>query len=223
MRQVNIQDTMSYVCKAFTFYNDMNTPLYLAYRKSKPEMPLTYGSTKEDFYPVEDVLDEIFFMETTPLKYLILLHLNASKVTRLIFKLEIAFAAAMMLEERTETKQKLTREILAKAVVDVQQYFWGFSSNAILYCVRRDRYGYTGTVSQCERELRELPYEVDIKYLCTEGTISNAFSHNPYMKYHIDKWEQYGVKERVLKLRDEFIKVIETALLLEKSAMKTAI
>ena len=102
MRQVNIQDTMSYVCKAFTFYNDMNTPLYLAYRKSKPEMPLTYGSTKEDFYPVEDILDEIFFMKTTPLKYLILLHLNASKVTRLIFKLEIAFAAAMMLEERTD-------------------------------------------------------------------------------------------------------------------------
>lgn len=124
---------------------------------------------------------------------------------------------------RTEDKQKLTKEILAKAVVDVQQYFWGFSSNAVLYCVRRDRYGYTGSASQCERELRELPYKGVVKYLCSEGTIANAFSHNPYMKYHIDKWEQHGVKVRALKLRDEFIKVIETALLLEKSAMKTAI
>lgn len=102
MRQVNIQDTMSYVCKAFTFYNDMNTPLYLAYRKSRPEMLLTYGSTKEDFYPLDDILDEIVFIETTPFKYLIFEQLNSSRVTRLVFKEEIAFVAAMMLEGRTE-------------------------------------------------------------------------------------------------------------------------
>lgn len=122
----------------------------------------------------------------------------------------------MMLQkaERTEESDSsapLSKEVLAQAIEDVQDYFWGYSSNAVLFCVCKDKYNYPDNTSLFERETRELKYHKKMAYLCADGTISNAFKNNPYMKYNIDKWEEKGAKDRVLVLRDEFITAIEKA------------
>lgn len=106
-------------------------------------------------------------------------------------------------------KFKLTKEILAKAIEEVQDYFWANSSFAVIFCVCRDRYDYVDNASKYENEARELPYKKEIKYPCTEGTLYNAFNRSPYLKYNIDKWEDNGAKDRVLVLRDKFIEVVE--------------
>ena len=64
-------------------------------------------------------------------------------------------------------------------------------------------------MSQFERELANLSYLVNPKYLCSEGTISNTLKANPYMKLPVDKWEANGAKERALILRDAFVKAVE--------------
>ena len=103
----------------------------------------------------------------------------------------------------------LTDEVLARAIEYVQPYFWGYSSNAVVFCVCRDKYSHADNASLFERETRELEYHKTIKYLCKDGTIANAFNRNPYLKFHIDKWESMGAKGRALILRDEFIKAVE--------------
>lgn len=126
----------------------------------------------------------------------------------------LAVREAMIEKKRRAGKYSLifSKAVLARAVEDVSEYFWGFSSNAVLYCVYRDAYKYKGSSADFERLLKDLDYKKEMKYLCSSGTIANAFSHNPYMKYHIDKWEGHGVKNRVIRLRDEFIKSIEKAM-----------
>lgn len=114
-------------------------------------------------------------------------------------------------KEEKPKEFELTKDILARAIEEVQQYFWGYSSNAVIFCVCRDRYHYGDNASQYERESRELEYHKEMKYLCTDGTIANAFNRNPYLKYNIDKWDSKGAKDRVLILRDEFIKAVEKA------------
>jgi hypothetical protein len=42
-----------------------------------------------------------------------------------------------------------------------------------------------------------------------EGTINAALNRNTWMKLNIEKWEQQGAMERVLKLRDKFIQEME--------------
>jgi len=125
----------------------------------------------------------------------------------------LAVREAMLLKKGQDkpAKPTLTKEVLTRAIEAVQQYFWGYSSNAIIFCVCRDRYGLPDNASLFERETRELHYRKEMKYLCTDGTISNAFSRSPYLKLNIDKWESAGAKERSLILRDEFIKAVEKA------------
>ncbi len=122
----------------------------------------------------------------------------------------------MMLEKAEGTEvidpsTPLSKEVLAQAIEDVQDYFWGYSSNAVLFCVCKDKYNYPDNTSLFERETRELKYHKRMAYLCADGTISNAFKNNSYMKYNVDKWEEKGAKDRALILRDEFIKAVERA------------
>ena len=139
----------------------------------------------------------------------------------------LAVREAMMKEEGMEEKESspqmeirytLTREILAQAISRVKNLFWGVSSNAVLFCVCRDEEYYPDNMSQFERELMNLDYPNGMAYLCKEGTISNTFRTNQYMKLHIDKWESNGAKERVLILRDKFRATLNELI---KSAGKT--
>jgi len=110
---------------------------------------------------------------------------------------------------KKENKQDIAPGVLSKAISEVQPFFWGISSYAVLFCVCRDCFNYPDNMSQFERELANLSYLVNPKYLCSEGTISNTLKANPYMKLPVDKWEANGAKERVLILRDEFVKAVE--------------
>ena len=110
---------------------------------------------------------------------------------------------------KEENKQAIDPGVLSRAISEVQPFFWGISSYAVLFCVCRDCFNYPDNMSQFERELANLSYLVNPKYLCSEGTISNTLKANPYMKLPVDKWEANGAKERALILRDEFVKAVE--------------
>ena len=111
--------------------------------------------------------------------------------------------------KKEKNKQDIDPGVLSRAISEVQPFFWGISSYAVVFCVCRDCFGYPDNMSQFERELASLSYQVGLKFLCSEGTISNTLKANPYMKLPVDKWEANGAKERALILRDEFMKAVE--------------
>lgn len=92
-----------------------------------------------------------------------------------------------------EPEQCVEVDNLIKCTNHVRQYFWGDSSMAVIFCVCRDCFNYADNMSQFERDFH-----------CTEGLLSNTFRNNPYMRLPVDKWEQNGVKERVLRLAKEY-------------------
>ena len=47
------------------------------------------------------------------------------------------------------------------------------------------------------------------EFHCPDGLLSNTFRNNTYMRLSIDKWEQNGVKERVLRLVDAYKKAVK--------------
>lgn len=88
------------------------------------------------------------------------------------------------------------------ACVDlVRTYFWGDSSMAVIFCVCRDCYDYANNMSQFERDFH-----------CQESLLSNTFRNNPYMRMHVEKWPQMGVKTRVLRLVEVYKNAVEERL-----------
>ena len=75
----------------------------------------------------------------------------------------------------------LDGERLARALKECKPFIWGNAAYSIPFCVCRD--------------LFHLP--------------NNAMSRNPWMRLHAGKWEQQGVMERVLRLRDKFIQEMQ--------------
>lgn len=100
---------------------------------------------------------------------------------------------------------------LAKLVLDSQKFFWGNSSYAVLFCVFRDFYRYPDNRTMFEKDMLSLPYEIVPTYVCTLGVISSTFSDNPYMKLHIDKWEENGATKRVMILVDKLKMALEAS------------
>ena len=98
---------------------------------------------------------------------------------------------------KTEEGQPDVAMLLA-CVESVRQYFWKDSALAVIFCTCRDCYGYVNNMSQFEREFH-----------CQEGLLSNTFRNNPYMRLHVDKWEQNGAKQRVLRLVEAYKKAVE--------------
>ena len=99
---------------------------------------------------------------------------------------------------QTQGKQQPDVPRLVARVEDVRQYFWGDSPLAVIFCVCRDCYGYANNMSQFERD-----------FGCQEGLLSNTFRNNPYMRLHVDKWAQQGVKQRVLRLVEAYKDAVE--------------
>ena len=91
-------------------------------------------------------------------------------------------------------------QTLVEGVNRVRDYFWSDSSLAVIFCVCRDCYGYANNMSQFERDFQ-----------CSEGLLSNAFRNNPYMRLNVSKWEQNGVKARVMRLVDAYKEAVETS------------
>ena len=97
----------------------------------------------------------------------------------------------------------LSAEQLAHALKECEAFIWGNAAYSIPFCVCRDLYHLTNNASLFERMLAEAGIEIP------EGTINAALNRNTWMKLNIEKWEQQGAMERVLKLRDKFIQEME--------------
>lgn len=104
-----------------------------------------------------------------------------------------------------EGERRLDAKALAGALAGCKAFIWGNAAYAVVFCVCRDLYHLANNASNFERLLAEAGFEIP------DGTTNNAMSRNPWMKLHIDRWEQQGVMERALKLRDNFIQEMEKA------------
>jgi hypothetical protein len=104
--------------------------------------------------------------------------------------------------DHTETSEKA--EVLADAVAAVQQYMWGASAYAVLFCEYRDHRNYPNNMAQFERDIDAIARERHLTYRCPAGTLSDAFRHNPYLEKHVDNWPVIGVKTRSQHLLRKF-------------------
>ena len=119
-------------------------------------------------------------------------------------------------EEKTESpKITMTSELLRQTVPCIQDRFWGNSSHAIVFCCCRDFYNYPNNMSQYERDMADPQNSLRLNYVCPEGTLADAFRHNSFLKLHVDKWKENGVKERVMLLAGAFKKAVEAQILPE--------
>ena len=114
-------------------------------------------------------------------------------------------------EAEPKSRITMTTDLLRQTVPNIQDMFWGNSSHAVVFCCCRDFYNYPNNMSQYERDMADPNNALRLNYQCTEGTLAVAFANNPFLKLHVDKWKEHGVKNRVLKLVDEFRGRIEAA------------
>jgi hypothetical protein len=107
-----------------------------------------------------------------------------------------------------EATSTVTAEHVVEAVKRCNGIFSSMASYAIAFCVCRDLYHLEDNMASFERGLRQNGIEI------TEGSIDTAVRRSPYMKYHVDKWEENGADERTLKRRDVFRERMEEVLAL---------
>lgn len=100
----------------------------------------------------------------------------------------------------------LTHEELGRAVLAVQPYMWGASAYAVLFCELRDHKEYPNNMALFERDIESIGQRQPLDWCCKEGTISDAFRHNPAYVKCVDRWEEIGVKGRALHLLRQFQK-----------------
>ena len=107
------------------------------------------------------------------------------------------------------TKQDYTDEQIARAIENCQDYFWGNSAYAVVYCLCRDDYNQELSQSGFERMVESLPFQKKLSFMCKAGTITNAFSDNPVYKTHVSRWETQGASPRALLLLKMLRKELE--------------
>ena len=106
-------------------------------------------------------------------------------------------------------KKELSREQLARAIEICQEFFWGQSAYAVVFCVCRDDYKMMSNKSAFEQMIELLPYKKTLKYVCPPGTLANAFSDNSLYNEHVDKWDSMNPMQRIIILRDNLRKQLE--------------
>ena len=111
--------------------------------------------------------------------------------------------------EHAENKE-LSKEKMARAIENCQEYIWANSAYAVLYCILRDDYKQKDlTMATYERMVELLPYKIPRKHTCRAGTIANAFSDNAIFYSPTDKWDEMNASQRVIKLRNAFRKELK--------------
>ena len=98
-----------------------------------------------------------------------------------------------------------SEEQLTQAIEKCQPFFWSQSAYAVLFCICRDKMDMNSTKSNFEEMIEKLPYQTARKYVCTPGTLSNAFRNNPIYNENIASWESFNASHRIIKLRDEMM------------------
>ena len=115
----------------------------------------------------------------------------------------------MSTKEMAEGTTELSKEVLGRAIKEVEKLMWGQSSYAVIYCVLRDKFGYGDNATSFENDIMTFSSRLGLQYACPPTTISSAIYNNPYLKLHVDKWQKRGVKPRSLLLAEAFIQAIE--------------
>lgn len=111
--------------------------------------------------------------------------------------------------EEADKRQGVNGEQVVNALRLCEAFLWGNSAYSIAFCVCRDVFNLENNASGFERMLAENGISIPM------GTVNSAMSRNPWMKYHIDRWEEKGVQRRALKLRDEFRQQMENVAIAE--------
>ena len=106
-------------------------------------------------------------------------------------------------------KKELSKEQLASAIENCQKYFWAKSAYAVLFCLLRDDYKIELSQAGFERMVVALPYKKELDYVCSTGTIANAFSDNAIYTFPISKWEMEGAPERIMMLLKQLRKELQ--------------
>ena len=102
-----------------------------------------------------------------------------------------------------EVPKELTKDQLAHAVENCQEYFWANSAYAVLFCILRDDCKQKDlSMATYERMVELLPYKKPRKRTCPAGTIANAFSDNAIFNSPTDNWDKMNAAARIIKLRD---------------------
>ena len=109
----------------------------------------------------------------------------------------------------TSEKKELSAEQLASAIENCQEYFWGKSAYAVVFCLLRDDYKKELSQAGFERMMATLPYKTKLDYVCSTGTIANAFSDNNIYSFPVSKWEMEGAPERILTLLKQLRKELQ--------------
>ena len=115
-----------------------------------------------------------------------------------LYQADILKQLGIELQVKQKADEQPEVSTLVACVDSVREYFWGDSALAVIFCTCRDNYGYADNMSQFERDFH-----------CQEGLLSNAFRNNPYMRLHVNKWAQQGVKQRVLQLVEAYKNAVE--------------
>ncbi len=105
--------------------------------------------------------------------------------------------------------EKISLEVMGRAIKAVQGMFWGKSSYAVIFCAVRDFYGHADNGTLFEDEVSGLYSEMGLDYDCPENTIASTFYNNSYLKLPIKKWKENNVKLRSLQLVNAFKNAVE--------------
>ncbi len=120
---ISAKDMLPYFCKAAATKYGINNDIYIAFFIKEPDLPFTYGTCKEDFYLLKDILNKIVFKGSTPLKYMILENMHNKTHLTLKSKEKIAYDAAMLLENLS------TLDLCKKLDVSVDDYLMLLNNN----------------------------------------------------------------------------------------------
>jgi len=98
----------------------------------------------------------------------------------------------------------ITIPVLRDALEACRNYIWGKSAYGVIFSVVRDKYDYKESMSQFERNVQAVDAEVHLAFACPQGTISQAFYNNDFLKYNVDRWDEFEMLERVPRLVGKF-------------------
>ena len=112
-------------------------------------------------------------------------------------------------DDKSAENKVLSKENLARAIENCQQYFWGNSAYAVVFCICRDVYKIIPNKTAFEEKVEELPYTKKRDHTCPKGTIANAFSDNPIFNEDVTDWDNFNPAKRIIKLRDELFRELK--------------
>ena len=115
----------------------------------------------------------------------------------------------MSTKEMTEGTTELSKEVLGRAIKEVEKLMWGQSSYAVIYSAAIENRYFAGSASEFENIITTIESRMCLLYPCPPNTISSTIYNNPSLRLPIDKWERHGVKPRSILLAKSFIQAIE--------------